>query len=254
MNVSQLNPEEILEKVFLPEYQSKIDLAHGEIVLINSNLFVLRELHGFRFDLFVLPQHQTLRSLVWNNLERMSAVSICKLATDQSPGSVTLQKLAGEVVRSCKPKFQIDVRKHLKDAAPSVGTRKLLDRIRELRDKRLAHLDGSFDFDAWRKSTQLTLNHLEAACREVTRYFHAVCFGHGRAELPLPYLTARESPNDSDVRRLLDGIAGGSALLNMPESEPSYWKTQWKQYSAKDINLINAYRRVEGLRERDPNK
>lgn len=81
--------------------------------------------------------------------------------------------------------------------------------------------------------------------------FNLFCFGHGRAVLPVNYISqvryAGDLDNRSDIEILLDNMAKESLLLKMSEEQPNYWVKYRKTLSGKGINILNNYRHRFGL-------
>lgn len=255
MNLREVQPADVIESSWLEEYERKINLLWlQELVLLNSNLYILEKLLDFPFDLFVMPDRRTFFRLVEINLFRSCLMIVWKLVEDPDPNALTLLRFKNEIRRHIRPQYACSLDAVLKETKFDKQIEQLLEPIRTLRNKRIAHLDEDFNLPPEQiKEMRVSLSDLMVLRDMLNQLFELLCFGHQRSVVPIEYHPEVIHPPGvdarSDVEELLDNVARNSPLLNMPENEPDHWR-YFRQGLPRDIlQVLNEYRRKFGLPE-----
>jgi len=252
MNLREVQPADVIESSWLEEYERSIHLLWWELVRLNSNLYILDKLLSFPFDLFLpMPGQRTFFNIVLWNLFDFSILTACKLVED----TLTLRSFKNEIrqnIRSKEYKSGFDA--VLKEIKFERQIRPLRDRIKTLRDKRIAHLDKDFHLSPQQiKEMRVSLSDLMMLRDALNQLFELLCFGRQRSVVPIEYNPEVRHPPGvdarSDIEKLLDNIARDSPLSNMPENEPDRWPYFRQGLPMDVLQLLNEYRRKFGLPE-----
>jgi len=254
INLRELQPADVIESSWLEEYEESIQRMWQELVLLNSNLYILDKLLSFPFDLFVAPDRRAFFRLVEINLFRSCIMIVWKLVADRGPDSLTLRRFKNEIREHIRCKYSGGFDAALKETKFDKQTAQLLQPIKALRNKRIAHLDKDFNLSPeQREEMRVSLSDLKVVRDALNQLFELLCFGHQRVVLPIEYYPEVENPPGvdarSDIEEFLDNIARDSPLLNMPENEPQHWPYDRRSLSKDDLQRLNEYRRKFGLPE-----
>jgi len=246
---SSLYEDVVLEKDSIDEYQKTIDFFWDELTKLNTNIFIIKKIFEFPFDLFCSPEDKIFFSrVVWNFYEN-SVLIITKLATDKGKDLHTLLKFKNWVFKQIKSEYKSDFRQKLREAKFDLGTKKIFDKAKDLRDYVFAH----FNRDKLKQIPNLNLSELEKLRDKLNSLFDALLFNAEYEMLPLSYSDNVIHPEGvdhrSDIEALLDSVAKNSYLLNMPERFPERWKYDKESYDEEAIEKINKYRKKSSLPE-----
>ena len=244
---SSLIEDVVLEKSSIDEYKKTIDFFWDELTKLNTNIFIIKKIFEFPFDLFCSPQNKIFFSrVVWNFYEN-SVLIITKLATDEGRDLHTLLQFKNWVFQQIKPKYESDFRQRLKEVKFDLRTKKILNKAEDLRDNVFAH----FNRDKLEQIPNLNLSELEELKDKLNSLFDALLFNVEYEMLPPSYDENAIHPKEhqTDIEVILDLIAKNSELLNMPESRPEVWKGHKEIYDKEAIEIINEYRKKFNLPE-----
>ena len=252
INLRELQPADVIESSWLEEYERSTHLLWWELVRLNSNLYILDKLLGFRFDLFLpMPGQRTFFNMVIWNLFEFSILTAWKLYED----TLTLRGFKNEIREHIdNEEYKSGFDGALKEIKFERQIRPLRDRIKALRNKRIAHLDKDFNLSPEQiEEIRVSLSDLGKFRDALNQLFELLCFGHQRSVLPIEYHPEVIRPPGvdarSDIERLLDNIARDSPLLNMPENEPDRWPYFRQGLPSDVLRVVNEYRRKVGLPE-----
>ncbi|SRR6266481_10077370 len=70
MDISQLNPKDVLEDGAFEEYDAGMGFLFSDLVDLNTIIYLAEQIIAFPFDLFVSPDDQTFFSMVMPQLFR----------------------------------------------------------------------------------------------------------------------------------------------------------------------------------------
>ncbi len=256
MQLGQMSPEDLIRPSWLTQYEKEITAIWWKLVRLSSNLFILKKMDCFPFDLFA-PIPQPFWILVRYSLFDTSAMTIWQVALDSSADALTLWKLRNSIVQNLREE---EYRSRLKDVLRRIdfdGTiSHLAPRIADLRNKILAHMDRDLNLDATAeqiKQMPVHLSDLLLLQDKVNSLFSALCFGHQRSVYPIQYHPEVQHPSGVDSRpdidRLLDCVARESGLLNMPERQRQVWPHWRSNLSPDQLHVLNECRVRFGLPE-----
>ena len=253
--------EKDIKKMALQKSMTIVDTclknAYNQLVRLNSNIFLMKKILYFPFEL-LYPGHELhFWKLIYAALYESSTLLIWHFV-DPNPKALSLNKLKN-IIRQClseNKRNQFD--KTLKKIG-SKGFNKIIKEIRndieEIRHKKIAH----FETEWWSKVSFEKLkkvfppvSQLENHTKTLIRLFEQIAgfvWEGGRSYLPLEYNPQVEHPAglEPDICWLLKLMAKESPLLNMPEKEPEYWKSLQKKLSGDEIKKLNLFRIKLGL-------
>jgi hypothetical protein len=223
MRFSRLGPKDVLiDDDALSEYESKRAVFYNELVNLNTNIYIAEKIFDFPFDVFI-GNWPTFFRLVIDNFLNISVLIVTRLATDTDPDFYTLVQF----------KNRVD----------------LLEKARNLRHGRIAHLKEDFDAE----STIRSLSELQTLRDRLNSLYDTLSFNVGSLFVPLEYYEdawhPRGDKDQSDIEKLLDCVARDSYVLNMPEQNPEMWRFARQELAEKEIDTINDYRKKFGLSE-----
>jgi predicted chitinase len=172
------------------------------------------------------------------NYLKASILLITRLATDQGSDVRTLPKFRNRLQQMVKPEHQPDIQERLKAMGFDQRTKELLEKARNLRDTRVAHFVHNSAQEG------MTLSEIKALRDELNTLLQALSFDVEYFMLPFSYEEQR-----ADVDWVLDSVAKGSDLLNMPEHDQLRWQYRRPGFTGEEIQMVNTYRVKFGLPE-----
>jgi len=251
MNLRELQPADVIQPSWLEEYERKMDPLWQELILLNSNLYVLEKLSKFPIHLFTEPLRGQFLDIVAVNLSGMCAMSVWRLWLDPDTRSLTLRRFSEDVGKHLRSKYRQEFNTALADLK---WDERALERVEKFRNKRMAHFDSKCNLSPEvRRTLRLVLPDLTKLRDTLNSLFEILCFDRGRAMLPPYYDPKVQHPRDmdprSDVEVILDKIARNSPRLNMPEEQPQVWPFFRENLSEDELQALNEYRRKFELPE-----
>jgi len=246
---SNLTEDVVLEKGSIDEYKKTINFFWDELMKLNMNIFIIKKIFPFPFDLFCPPENTIFFSrVVWNFYEN-SVLIITKLATDVGGDLHTLLQFKNWVFNHIKSEYISDFRQKLREVKFDLGTKKIFDKAKDLRDYVFAH----FNREKLEQIPIISLSELEKLGNKLNSLFDAVLFNVEYEMLPLSYsenvIRPKEVEHQTDIEVILDLIVKNSELLNMPERFPEEWKHDKENYDKEATEKINKYRKKFNLPE-----
>lgn len=237
---SSLTEDVALEKGSIDEYKKTINFFWDELTKLNMNIFIIKKIFEFPFDLFCPLENKIFFSrVVWNFYEN-SVLIITKLATDKGRDLHTLRQFKNWVREQIKEEYKSDFRQKLREVKFDLGTNKIFHKAKDLRDNVYAH----FKREKLEQIPIISLSELEKLRDKLNSLFDALLF-NAEYDMLLPSYIE----NQTDIETILDLIAKNSELLNMPECFPEDWKYDKENYDEKAIKTINEYRKKFNLPE-----
>ncbi len=251
MDLREVKPVDAIESSWLEEYERRMNVLWWELVRLNSNLYILDKLLDFPFDLFLpMPDQSTFFNIVLWNLFEFSILTAWKLVED----TLTLRSCKNEIRQHMRSKFKSGFDAALKETKFERQIERLVEPVKTLGDKRIAHLDRDFNLSSQQvEEMRVSLSDLRVLRDALNQLFEVLCFGHERRVLPIEYHPEVVRPPGvdarSDIEKLLDNIARDSPLLNMPENEPDRWSYFRQGLSGDVLQVLNEYRKKSGKPE-----
>jgi len=232
--------EDVLKDEARAEYQQHMNTFFLRLVELNSNIYIVEHVLAFPYDL--LAEGRTDNGfffpLLVTNAFDACILMIAKVATDQGSDTYTLSRLRNMLLQMVKSEYQPEIQERLKDLRFDQKARELLEKARKLRNTRIAH------FVHAASQEHMTLSEIKALRDELNTLLQGLSFEAEFIMLPHSYETQR-----SDVEWVLDSIAKGSDLLNMPEQDPACWQYRRQKLTDIELTQLNHYRKKFGLSE-----
>lgn len=255
LQLQKMRPNVLINPSYLKTYEGELEAIWWQLVQLNANFFVLDKIQSFPFDLFK-PILTPFWQLIYTSLFETGLMIISRLV-DPDKRTLTLQSFKNRVSKNMINKKYIsqldNALKKIDFATKIINIRK---RVKEVRNKRLAHYDRRWIKKYMSKKPQKalafpSLKEIKDMRDSLNSIFNLFCFGHGKAVLPINYISQTRYVDDidnrSDIEILLNNMAKESPLLKMPEEQPNYWPKYRKTLSTKQINILNHYRKKFGL-------
>jgi len=255
IQLQKMKPEVLINSSYLETYERELEALWWQLIQLNANFFVLEKIQSFPFDLFK-PILTPFWQLIYTSLFETSLMIISRLV-DPDKRTLTFQSFKDRVNKNMiNKKYNLQLNNVIKRISFEIKILNIRKRVKEVRNKRLAHYDRKWIKKYMSKLPQKTLafpslKEIKDMRDTLNSIFNLFCFGHGKAILPVDYISkaryAYDIDNRSDIEILLDNIAKESPLLKMPEEQPNYWSEYRKTLSGKEINILNQYRKKFGL-------
>lgn len=130
----------MLDEEALQEYQNNITLFYDEIVELNTSIFIWEKIDSFPFLLFSNPMDNIFFPSVTNNILDANLMRITRLLTDEGSDLITIPKFKDWIIKHVKTEYIGDFRKSLKALKFDGKTKDVLERIKNIRISKIAHL------------------------------------------------------------------------------------------------------------------
>ncbi len=212
------------------DIRKKVEILWEQLVILNSNLLVLKKIINFPWHLFQPNPFPQFWSLTLKNLYDMCILIIWRI-TENNSKRLSLPQVINEIKNS-------KIEGYLKDI------NEIHRKVLKIRHGEIAHLG-----DKWMTNLQkrhqylLSIDSMKKMSDNLTKIFSAICeilgFEGGR-EFVLWGL-------DKEIEKLLNKFVKESPLLRMPEEQPGHWEIYKKKLSSSDIDILNQYRTKFGL-------
>jgi len=244
-----LTTNEVILPEYIKDYDNGLAFFYSELITINTNIFIINKIRKFRFDLFCAPDDCTFFHMVINNFFEYSLIIISRLFKDTGKDCFTLPKFKNKIIsKYIKPEYRIKFKQRIKNLEFQNLTSDILNRIFDLRNKRLAHNLEEYIKDI-KNIGLINYSELEKLRDCANQLFESLSFGVGHLMLPLPYSEKVIHPKNSDPRpdieKFLDSIVKESNFLNTPErysKYPSVWNAIKNKWDEETLNIFNEYR------------
>ncbi len=187
---------------------------------------------------------------VANTFLEMCLISAFKLSNDTSTDAYTMKKFKKEISKNIEKNYLIQFYSHLKEIDFNKKLNVIDEKVRNLRNKALAHVDESY------VKNQLNLQGISWTDFDIIENtlinaFNGLSFNSEWELLPISYDSRVQHPKDIDSRpdivKILDCVAKESSFLNLPEDNPIAWKIEIEGISKEDLEIFNYYRRKNNL-------
>lgn len=249
---SKLKANEVLKKIAINEYHKCIDFFYDQLVKLSTNIFIIKKIYEFPFEIFCSPGDNVFFSMViWNFFEN-SVLTVTKLATDQKGDVYTLPKFKNWIYKQVKSEYVVDFNNWLRKSRFDSKTKRILNNARDLRNKIIAHFNKNLLLKM-EEVKHINILELEELKDNLNSMLDTLSFDVGHEMLPLSYsnnvIRPKGADDRSDIDVILNCIAEKSIVLNMPEQLPEMWKYAKESYDEKAIKTINKYRKNFNLPE-----
>lgn len=251
VNLREMSPKGLIEPSWLVTYERNIDAIWRQLVTLNSSIFVLEKISCFRFDLFVIGRKH-FWDLVEHALVETCVLVIWRAGVDCRKEGLTLQQLKDCVQKNLLPQYTVPFNELVEASGWPEKISEIKPKIKEIRHNYIAHFNLTKHVKPTSeevKARSLLLSELVGFRDTLNAYFELLCFGHGRATVPIEYLPDGKRPASlqCDVEELLDGVARSGDWLNLSENNPELWTVHKPEQTETDLRILNQYRTKFGL-------
>jgi len=242
--LSEMEPIDLFHSDNYDEYKKHISLFHtSQLTPLNVNIFIMEKILSFPFDLLAEAEPQVFFSMIINNFFEISLLSITRLIKDKSGDLFTLLQFKNWIRSNLREEYRDEYQYLLKEVKFNNEIKHLLDKAKKIRNSQIAHLMNN---QALKDFPRIDFNELKILTSEVNKLFITISFGVDSLLLPLEYSPRVKHPigsdNRTDIEKILDSVAKESLILNLPESDPIYWKSYRQGLSQDDTIVLNEYR------------
>ncbi len=231
---------------FHDSYTENMELIWHQVNKLNSNVYYLKRIQEFPFDLFELIIIRPFWTRVVDSMFESSIMIINKILIDndgKGGKALTLKKLKNKIrchFRNEEDKKQFE--KDLKDYQFGKIDKELKKKVKTLRDKYYAHFDRDYNINVSNKNIKertVFLPEIDELAETITSSFELLHFS--RDTYPTrPFYFGNDSR--SDIQTLLNTIAEKSEVMHMPEKNPELWRRHRKKFNDHEIETFNQYR------------
>jgi len=248
-----MTPEEVFDEDKAQEYEHmRQALWHEELVRAHTSMCIIEHVARFPARLLLDPTRGTFLPLVFGNFVDHVVLVVTKVFEEGGRGvPLTLPRLRNWIQENCRPEVQAEVRRALKGLRKKAEVKRLLEKARTLRHKRIAHRDVDWVRNpAAQTAVRVSLEDLRALLAEAEQWIRALSVGGDVAMVPLSYSDLVQYPTGldlrSDIEYFLDLLAADSALLKMPEEQPEQWTHHKRTLTEAGRTLFNEWRERVG--------
>ncbi len=253
-NRIEWSESKLLDPEWLEEYRRKREALYDDLVLLNSNLYIMDKIAGFPFDLFE-PLSKTFWDCIFVSMVETNVSIIYRIAIDNHKDVLTLPNLMDDIPNHLQAQ---EARNEFLSRRDELMFKK---RFRESTDYFLKERHNHIAHFNLRANTEITAEGIQRrgqitsrmrhACELLNSLFDLISLGLGHAKLLHNYNPGITYPADMDSRTdievVLDRIAQDSALLNMPEQRRDFWPHYRRNLSESEMEKLNKYRKKFGL-------
>jgi AbiU2 len=248
VDISQLNPKDVLKDGAFEEYDAGMGFLFSDLVNLNTIIYLAEQIIAFPFDLFVSRDDQMFFSVVMHSFSDSAVLTITKLATDQAGDLFTLLRFKKRVRELIKPEYRDALDARLKEARFDSETKTILAKAKDLRNHRIGHTTQDF-VDGNIRLFRPSISQLRDLRDALNSLLNSLAFSVEYSMLPIPYDSRVLPQQKTDIEEILDGIAKNSFFLNMPERYPDRWKYRRPNLAGDRLKGFNYYRRKFNLPE-----
>lgn len=244
-------PEEALKPDALSEYKKGFGFIYGELVELNTIIYLAEKIVGFPWDLLG-RKDEIFFGVTMRSFHDSSILVVTRLLTDQGTDPFTLPRFKNRVRDWLLPRFQAQFDDHMRNARFDKTIETILEKAKELRNHRIAHTAGEFVAGSL-KLYRPSLAELNKVKEALQTLFDVLSFDVECGMLPLEYapyvIHGGSSPHTTDIDDLLDSVARKSHCLNMAETNPVRWHHARGRLKPEELAVLNEYRRRFGMSE-----
>ena len=255
MIIRDLRFQEVIFEECHTEYKEGMDFFFQELTTLNINGYILKKISSFPSHLFCPGDEGIFLFMVMKNFFDYSIILVSRMVNDSYPESFTLLRFKNRVFEMTKPVYQEIVRESLRSAKFDSTVQDILNRIKTLRNERLAHINQDIITEK-QGLTGISFSELESVTNTVNKLINSISFDVEYNMLPLHYMEGVKHPagtdHGSDIDKILDDIALRSSFLNQRERlsrYPDVWKKIRENIGKDNLKVLNEYRCKLGLDE-----
>lgn len=241
------NPQSPIRQECWDEFQKQRAVVFDHLAYLRTALYLLRQIAEFPFNQLTTNDDRIFFTMAARGLYETAILAVTKLTTDQGD-VLTLNRFRNSVRTMLRPELVAGFSEQLKDTKFDAAAKALADRVKDLRNARIAHLTLA---EVLAASTPIVyVQELTQLADDTEKLYEPLLFGASASFLPLPYdpdVRAANQPADTDIEKILNCFARQNYLLNQPEANPRVWPAQRAKMTAGEMNTFNYWRRRAGL-------
>lgn len=245
----KIQPEKIIKKEFIAEYSKSVNLIWEDLIQLECSIFILNKISNFPFKYIDIPGHGNFFNIIVKNTIENVILIISRLI-DKHRKSHSFNWIRKHLKNWALPNFQPHIDEVLESLEHNNELQEIRNRIKKIRNKRLAHVDLEVNIkNIDKKALKITLRELTNFTKSLSNMFDLICFGHHKARLPLGYdssVTIGGKPVSSDIEEILLLVARTSIFINKPENY-EYWEEYRKRLKDDELKILNEWREKLGL-------
>jgi hypothetical protein len=254
VDLTRLNPSEVLESSSLKSYEDTLGLIWQQVCRLRSYLFILEKLLLFPSDpryLFFGPDKQDFFELLNSAFTENSVLLITKLTTYRRD-LLSMTRFKNWLRDQIRPEYKRDFDRLLKQGKFDKTIEKSRKSVQDIRNQRIAHFRVDENLHPKLERPKISFQKMSAIANELKRLFDLLCFGTECLTLPLQYEPKVQHPvgidSRSDIEYFLDLLIQDTNLYKMPDESP-YWGIKKQSLPPEIIGILNKYRRKFGKPE-----
>jgi hypothetical protein len=245
MNVGEVSAEVALRAECREDFKHQSGRLFDQLTYLRTTLYLLKEVGDF--PIWVLSwDHQIFLRITASSFYDSVILAVTRLVADDSDDVVTLLRFRNAVGEMLVPEAASSFRERLKVTKFDTATRDLANRVRHLRNTRVAHSS------AREIPSNVSIDELEQLVAAVEKLYEPLLFRASAWFLPIDYVAevrAANAPVKTDIEEVLDGFARRSYTINMPERNRLAWPHHRDRMAPEKLATINRWRVRIGLAE-----
>ena len=245
MNVGEVSSESAIRAECRDDFKRQTKRLFDQLTYLRTTLYLLNEMAGFPIWVVAWDQQIFLRITARSFYDSV-VLAVTQLVADDSDDVITLFKFRNAVAGMLLPEAVNSFRGRLKHTKFDAATRDLADRVRNVRNTRVAHSSVR------EIPSTVSINELEQLVAAVEKLYEPLLFRASAWFLPIDYVPevrAINAPVKTDIEEVLDGFARRSYTINMPERNRFAWPHHREQMPPEKLAAINRWRVRIGLPE-----
>ena len=249
------SPGTLIDRDWLDTYWVQRGALHHQVADLHSELFILREILEFPFDLLGSGDN-VFWILTANALSESAILGIWRLLVDNDPRCLSLRRFKNEMFTHVK---DVDARRLLaerwKGLSITQRTSDMEKKVRRIRNEFYAHfgpqLSGTRDQQTI-LLPRISLEEMEGAARVLLDMLTCLGIGTEFSTLNLEYRAKQPvgaGGPKPDVIHLLECQAEQSMRFRAPEEDPDLWAVLRSEMEEGKLKEFNAWRVRLGRQE-----
>jgi hypothetical protein len=243
------SPEQVLRPEGLDEYRQGAEVLSEQLVYLHSNVALLEQMSRFPMRFYDAPE--ALLEFLAANLFEYSLVIVHRIWHDTDQDSFTLRRWRDFTAQAIKPEYSDALHKRLRQVRVAEEHDMVLEKIKSLRNRCLAHVDRQFHFEPDQRDGPVTLSDLRSVASRLGDIYNALSFGSQTHFVLVQFSTGTENGwHGGEFGHVLDLIAFSSRYITAYDEDRSFWfRHFYPDLDADDVKALNKLRRRHGKDE-----
>lgn len=234
-------------------YRKEINSLYQDIHILFDNLFILRKLERFPFQLLGIRNSPFISTVIYSLYS--SSIILASNLLNSNEKSISLESLKQRLLTEyLKPDYKNTLLNRLRIIKFDTETKRCREKLRKIRNDRVAHVDKAERYAPLSEDQKIDISDLIILRDAISRLFKALSFGAiHNTFISIDYsdeVENRDNSYSSDIDEFLNFLALGSYIVNLPENNPKWYiHLEANEFDTEKLSLINKYRRMKGLSE-----